>query len=494
MSLRITSLGDSIAKRQQLKNQWIKKPQPQPRQQPQQSQPLKPQPRQPIQSEKQQSRKFEQPQPRQETKSEQPQPQPRQSEQPQPLKSLPRQFEQQPRQETIEYNPRYISEIYGQKKGIDTFVGLVKHGGAFVMLHGPSGCGKSAFVKAYCSENNLQLVDLTTQFIEISDFTPAGLKRKRDDEQDTSVDEKVKRILQQSCFGGTIFSTGKRKLVLIDDAEVFPEHLWKVMTHIGHLIVRKTSTILVVNVNNAYEGLPNKYRKSFTKLIPFYELSFTSVFSLLSGINKKFGIGNNIIKSIASESNGDFRKAMHMMNLTHLVTNFICGGGKTDIRSLHLSMTDNDTNIAKIHLGNFDRFRKCVSSSSTLNDIEAMAMVEPRLMSAFVIQNYPDCSDGDLNMMSEVSNWIACGDSLKQGHHLLTYTTDYNNYLFEIMTCAPLYALSRTKTASSKKAKFPERILKSFVREQKDPLYWSTRGHVTETTKTNVKTELNKLW
>lgn len=364
------------------------------------------------------------------------------------------------------------------------------------MLYGPPGCGKTSFVKTFCSEKDLQLVDLTTQFIEIADFTPIGLKkkRKRDDDNDTGCEEKVKRLLQQSCFGNTIFSKGKRKLVLIDDAEIFPEVIWKVMTYVGSLIVRKISTILVVIVNNPYEGLPNRHRKSFTKLIPFYELKFPSIFSLLSGINKSFGISHNIIKSIASESNGDFRKAIHMMNLTHILMTFDTGG----VKSLHLSMTDKETNAAKIHLGNFERFKRCIASCSTLDDIKSMAFVEPRLMSAFAIQNYPHCSDNNLDVISNVADWIACGDSLKQGQHLLTYTTDYENYSFEIMTCAPLYLMSKSSSFSShNNIKFPERILKSFFREHRDPIYWSTRMHVTETLKgytPNAKVELNKFY
>lgn len=491
MSSAISSLGAALREKQARKNQWLAKPQ---QQQPIILQP-KPQPLPPKLEPKPEPPKPEPP--KSDVKPELPvRSPPKTREQPKPKRHIspPPSFNPLPPTSRINHEPKCVAEIFGQRDAARQFTEAMRTGG-LVLLYGPPGCGKSAMVKAYCTENRVRLIDLTMTFLEIADFSPIGKKRKKSetDSDNSTPTEQLISKLNQACFGGTVFEDADtKKIVLIDDAEAFPANVWQAIGGVKEKYVkRKMHTTLVVIVNNAYEGLPNKHRPVFNRLIPFSELKFTTVFPLLQQINETVGVTESMLRSIASECNGDFRRALHMLSFTQLLIQFLSAKDSlpastavtfgASVKSLHLCMTDKDTSDANLHLGNFERFRQCVTSTS-LPLIHTMAEVEPRLMSAFTVHNYPACCQAtaksdilsSLDTLSGTADWIAASDSLKQGNFLNTYTTTHEQYWFYLSTCAPMYTMSTRVGQVSGRVEFPGQVLKAQRRPKMPTHVWSS--------------------
>jgi replication factor C large subunit len=193
----------------------------------------------------------------------------------------------------IKHKPTKISDIVGQKKGLDLFrlwYRTWKPGKKPALIYGPPGSGKTALVEALANEKKLEIIELNA-----SDYRTAA---------------QIKEVIGKSLTQASLFKRGK--IFLIDEIDgVSGRNDRGGIPEIIRLIEESKHPI-VLTCNDVWNPKLSKLR-SASQLIQFRKVDYWSLVKRLNEIveNEYLDVSGEIVKNIAKRSNGDLRSAIN---------------------------------------------------------------------------------------------------------------------------------------------------------------------------------------
>lgn len=191
------------------------------------------------------------------------------------------------------YTPKNLKEFVDQQKAVETFLKWIKGwkpGRKALLLHGMPGVGKTALLQAYANENNLDFIELNA-----SDCRSAV---------------KIKEVLGQSMHQQSLFKRGK--IFLLDEIDGIAGNEDK--GGVGEIIkiVKESHWPIVLTANNPWNP-KLRYLRNYCILVSFRRISIWDIIKRLESIceKEKIRISREVLKQIASMSEGDLRAAIN---------------------------------------------------------------------------------------------------------------------------------------------------------------------------------------
>lgn len=202
---------------------------------------------------------------------------------------------------TEKYRPRRVSEIIGNKEAVNNFLEWMKSWESgkpskkAAFLVGPPGVGKTSLVLAYASEHGYDLIE-----VNASD--------KRGAEQIKSI---VAEAAKQSTLAGT-----RKRIILVDEVDgAYGSEASGGINALASIIPR-TSIPIVLVANDPWDPKLAALR-NVSQMIKFSHIRQTDIVSYLKRLSEREGVnvGDEVLKLIASRSNGDLRSAINDLQL-----------------------------------------------------------------------------------------------------------------------------------------------------------------------------------
>ncbi len=193
----------------------------------------------------------------------------------------------------IKYAPKNLKEFVNQKEAVQKFLTWYKNfklGKKALLLYGPPGTGKTALVRAFATQENLDLIEMNA-----SDIRNA---------------ERIREVFGHSMTVKSLFK--RSKLFLIDEIDGISGR--EDRGGVGEIIkiIKKSAFPIVLTANDAWDPKLRSLR-NYCELVQFRNLSLTHITKRLSYICQKEGIeaDTQVLKQIASRAKGDLRAAIN---------------------------------------------------------------------------------------------------------------------------------------------------------------------------------------
>ena len=190
------------------------------------------------------------------------------------------------------YEPKNLAEFVDQKEALEKFLRWIKSwkpGKQAALLYGPPGTGKTCMVRAYANQNKLDLIEMN-----VSDIRTA---------------QQIEQIFGSAMMQRSLWNRGK--IFLIDEVDgISPED--RGATSAILKIIRNSHYPVVLTANDVWHPRLRSLRESCLK-IQFKNVHVWSIVKRLKQICEKEGIkaGTDVLKEIASRSQGDLRAAIN---------------------------------------------------------------------------------------------------------------------------------------------------------------------------------------
>ncbi|MEM2182390.1 MAG: replication factor C large subunit [Nitrososphaerota archaeon] len=202
---------------------------------------------------------------------------------------------------TEKYRPRSVSEVIGNKEAVSSFLEWMKSWEAgkpikkSAFLVGPPGVGKTSLVIAYAKEHGYDLIE-----VNASDRRGA---------------EQIKAIIAEASKQSTLAGTRKR-IILVDEVDgAYGSEATGGINTLASIIPRTNIPIVLV-ANDPWDPRLAVLR-NMSLLIKFSHIRQNEIMSHLRKISEKEGVkvSDELLKFIASRSNGDLRSAINDLQL-----------------------------------------------------------------------------------------------------------------------------------------------------------------------------------
>lgn len=196
---------------------------------------------------------------------------------------------------TIKYNPKSIDEMIGndeQRERINKWMlnWLAGNRRRPIMIYGPPGVGKTSAAYALKEQHDLELVEMN-----------ASELRNR---------ARVEHVIKSATLAGTL--TGKRKIILIDDVDIFAGRKDSGGPGAVASILKETTCPVVLTCTDAWNRKISSIR-SECELIEMKKVNKYAVKKHLEKIaqNENMKISSKEISDIAENAAGDVRSALN---------------------------------------------------------------------------------------------------------------------------------------------------------------------------------------
>lgn len=195
---------------------------------------------------------------------------------------------------TEKYAPKKIEESIGNEEAKETIRRWILNWLAGnkrrpILVHGPPGVGKTSIAYAIACQYDLEIVEMGA-----SDL------RNR---------EKVEQIVFTASGTGTL--SGKKRLILIDDVDIFIGK--KDTGGLGMVVktLKEANCPVLLTATDVWDRKLAPIRAECER-VEFKKVSRASIRKLLADVarKEKLGIGEKEIDAIAENSNGDVRSAL----------------------------------------------------------------------------------------------------------------------------------------------------------------------------------------
>lgn len=340
---------------------------------------------------------------------------------------------------TEKYRPKRVSEVIGNKEAVSSFLEWMKSWESgkpskkAAFLVGPPGVGKTSLVLAYAKEHGYDLIE-----VNASDKRGA---------------EQIKAIVAEASKQSTLAGTRKR-IILVD--EVDGAYGSEASGGISALasIIPKTNIPIVLVANDPWDPKLASLRNS-SLMIKFSHIRQNDIMSYLKKISEKEGanISDELLKLIASRSNGDLRSAINDLQLFLTADQRIIEQLKNVV-----SMRDRTKSV-------FDALAEIFGATSVNagRNVTMNLDVDLDTLFTWIIDNLPN-QIKDPKALFEAYEWIALAD-LHYSRANKLQRWDYIKYAIPIIGAGPGIVKSKV-TERGGRFEFPSKI--RFMQETRE--------------------------
>ena len=184
----------------------------------------------------------------------------------------------------LKYRPQRLTELIGQEVNAEILSTLVKQNTLFnsMIFYGRSGCGKTTTARILVNELNAEVVELDAA-------SNSGVDDARN----------IKDIASKLAL------TGKKKIIIIDEAHMLSKAAWNAMLKIIEEPNDKTHFIFCTT---EYGAIPTTI-KGRSQMFKFYSIPTEVQKEYVKGIllNEKAELDDRLIDFIIKESKGQMR-------------------------------------------------------------------------------------------------------------------------------------------------------------------------------------------
>jgi replication factor C large subunit len=206
------------------------------------------------------------------------------------------------------YKPKNLSEIIGQRSLVEKILQWIENWQPkkALMLYGPTGIGKTLAVELIAKENGFNLIEISPS--------------------DDNLNSYVKEVLLPSSKEGSIF--GKR-LILIDDIDSISDR--GLVAELIKLIKESAGPVIITASNPYAEKL--RTLKTYCTLVKVDRIRSNSIEKELKRIAdiEKIAAGDEMIRRIACDSDGDIRSAINDLEVINKYGEFAIRDRERDI-------------------------------------------------------------------------------------------------------------------------------------------------------------------
>jgi replication factor C large subunit len=340
---------------------------------------------------------------------------------------------------TEKYRPRRVSEVIGNKEAVNSFLEWMKSWESgkpskkAAFLVGPPGVGKTSLVLAYASEHGYDLIE-----VNASDKRGA---------------EQIKAIVAEAAKQSTLAGTRKR-IILIDEVDgAYGSEASGGINALASIIPRTNIPIVLV-ANDPWDPKLAPLRNA-SLMIKFSRIKQSEMVSYLKRLSEKEGvkIDDEILKLIASRSNGDLRSAINDLQL------FLAADQKT-VEQLKNILSNRDRAKSV-----FEALAEAFGSTTVVAGRNVTSNLDVDLDTFFtwLVDNMPN-QIRDPQSLHEAYQWLALADlHLSRASKLQRW--EYIKYAVPIIGSAP--GIVKNKLAEKGgKFEFPSKI--RFMQETRE--------------------------
>jgi len=193
----------------------------------------------------------------------------------------------------IKYKPKNLKEFVNQREALEKFLTWIKKwkpGNKALLFYGMPGVGKTALVHAFANEKKWEFIEMNA-----SDFRSAS---------------QIQEVLGQSMLQASLFK--KSKIFILDEIDGLAGR--EDIGGAGAIIkiIKETKFPVVLVSNNPWDPKLRSLRQ-YCELVQFKRIYVWDIVKHLEFVCKQeeIKVERNVLKKIASQSEGDLRAAVN---------------------------------------------------------------------------------------------------------------------------------------------------------------------------------------